>query len=208
VITEVAGQPVTQWYEMVNLIKARPGVEITVAWQRDGQPRQASIVPEVAQDVNPETGDVEDIGRIGVTQQDHIRLRPVGLTESVKLAGMQTVNVSWTILVFVKKLVSREVSTDTVGGPLAIARMAGESAQRGAGSLFSFIAFLSVNLAILNLLPIPALDGGQLLILGLEGLIRRPLSLRQRLVWQQAGMAILVMIMFFVLYNDVARILR
>ena len=75
-------------------------------------------------------------------------------------------------------------------------------------SLFSFMAFLSINLAILNLLPIPALDGGQLLILGVEGIIRRPLSLRQRLVWQQAGMAMLLVLMFFVLYNDVTRILR
>ena len=86
--------------------------------------------------------------------------------------------------------------------------MAGESAKQGASSLFSFIAFLSINLAILNLMPIPALDGGQLLILGVEGIIRRPLSLRQRLVWQQAGMAILLVLMFFVLYNDVTRILR
>ena len=73
---------------------------------------------------------------------------------------------------------------------------------------FNFIAFLSINLAILNLLPIPALDGGQLFILGVEGIIRRPLSLRQRMVWQQVGMAILAFIMVFVIVNDISRILR
>ncbi|MBM3262125.1 MAG: RIP metalloprotease RseP [candidate division Zixibacteria bacterium] len=207
-IVSVDGQPITQWYEMVNMIKTRPGIETVIAWRRDGKPFEASIVPDIADDVNPENGEMMKVGRIGITQEDHLHMSPVGPIEAIQYAGLQVVGVSWTIITFVKKLVSREVSTDTVGGPLAIAKMAGESAQRGAGSLFGFMAFLSINLAILNLLPIPALDGGQLLILGVEGLIRRPLSLRQRLIWQQTGMALLLVIMVFVLYNDVSRILR
>ncbi len=207
-ITAIDGTPVTQWHELVDLIKVRPGIATTLVRLHDGQSSELSIVPDVAEDVNPESGELIKVGRIGVTQEDHIKLTPTGAVESVKLAGLQVVAVSSTIVQFVKKLVSNQVSSDTVGGPLAIAKMAGESAQRGATSLFSFIAFLSINLAILNLLPIPALDGGQLLVLGVEGLIRRPLSLRLRLIWQQTGMALLLMIMVFVLYNDVARILR
>lgn len=207
-ITAIDGMPVTQWYELVDLIKVRPAMETRLARLRDGQSSELTIVPDAAEDVNPETGVLIKVGRIGVTQEDHIVLRPAGAFESVKLAGVQVVGVAGTIVLFVKKLVSREVSTDTLGGPLAIAKMAGESAQRGATSLFSFIAFLSINLAILNLLPIPALDGGQLLVLGVEGVIRRPLSLRLRLMWQQTGMALLLVIMVFVLYNDVSRILR
>jgi regulator of sigma E protease len=208
IITSVDGVPVSQWYEMVDVIRGKPGIETEISWIRNNQAHKTSITPNVAQDLDPESGEVIDIGQIGITQQDHVKLSPVGFFESVKMAGIQVVNVSGTIILFVKKLVSREISTDTVGGPLAIAKMAGESAKQGATSLFSFIAFLSINLAILNLMPIPALDGGQLLILGVEGIIRRPLSLRQRLVWQQAGMAFLLVLMFFVLYNDVARILR
>jgi regulator of sigma E protease len=208
VITSVDGISVTQWYEMVEVIRSKPGIETMITWTRNDQSHQTSITPNVAQDLDPETGEVIDIGQIGITQEDHIKLSPVGFIESVKMAGLQVVNVSGTILMFIKKLVGREISTDTLGGPIAIAKMAGDSAKQGASSLFSFIAFLSINLAILNLLPIPALDGGQLLILGVEGIIRRPLSLRQRLVWQQAGMAILLVLMFFVLYNDVTRILR
>ena len=157
--------------------------------------------------MNPETGDMEDVGRIGVTKE-YYRSKPVGFFESFQMAGVQVADVAGRILVFVNQLVSRDVSTNMVGGPIFIAQLAGETARQGAESLFNFIAFLSLNLAILNLLPIPALDGGQLLILGVEGIIRRPLSLRQRLVWQQVGMAILAFIMVFVIVNDISRVLR
>ena len=208
VITSVNDVPVTQWYQMVTLIRGRPGMETTVSWTRNGQPHHVAIIPNTAQDLDRETGDIIDIGQIGITQQDHVKRSPVGFISSVGLAGTQLVNVTYTILGFVKKLVMGQVSTDTVGGPIAIAQMAGDSARQGAGSLFSFMAFLSINLAILNLLPIPALDGGQLLILGVESVMRRPLSLRYRLVWQQAGMALLLVLMVFVVFNDVTRIFR
>ena len=208
VITAVNGVPVTQWYEMVEVIRGRPGMETAVAWTRNGQFHQVNITPNTAQDLDRETGDVIDIGQIGITQLDHMKRSPVGLVSSVGLAGTQLVNVTYTILVFVKKLVMGQVSTDSVGGPIAIARMAGDSARQGASSLFGFMAFLSINLAILNLLPIPALDGGQLLILGVESVLRRPLSLRYRLIWQQTGMALLLLLMVFVVFNDVTRIFR
>ncbi|MCY4544566.1 MAG: RIP metalloprotease RseP [Gemmatimonadetes bacterium] len=208
VITSVNGAPVTQWYELVDLIRVRPGMETTVSWTRNGQYHQAIVIPVTAQDLDRETGDVIDIGQIGITQQDHIKRSPAGLVSSAELAGTQTVNVTYTILGFVKKLVLGEVSTDSVGGPIAIARMAGDSARQGASSLFSFMAFLSINLAILNLLPIPALDGGQLLILGVEKVLRRPLSLRYRLIWQQTGVALVLVLMVFVVFNDITRIFR
>ena len=208
VITSVNGVPVTQWYEMVAQIRVRPGMETAVSWNRNGQSHQVSIVPNTAQDLDRVTGDVIDIGQIGITQQDHIKRSPAGVFTSAALAGTQLVGVTFTIVDFVGKLVMGQVSTDSVGGPIAIAQMAGDSARQGASSLFSFMAFLSINLAILNLLPIPALDGGQLLILGVEKIIRRPLSLRYRLVWQQTGMALLLLLMVFVVFNDVTRIFR
>ncbi|MCY3555417.1 MAG: RIP metalloprotease RseP [Gemmatimonadetes bacterium] len=208
VITSVNGVAVTQWYEMVEQIRVRPGMETTVSWTRNGQSHQVGIVPNTAQDLDRETGDVIDIGQIGITQQDHIKRSPIGIVSSAGLAGTQLVAVTFTIVDFVGKLVMGQVSTDSVGGPIAIAQMAGDSARQGASSLFSFMAFLSINLAILNLLPIPALDGGQLLILGVEKVIRRPLSLKYRMVWQQTGMALLLVLMVFVVFNDVTRIFR
>ncbi|MXX04357.1 MAG: RIP metalloprotease RseP [Gemmatimonadetes bacterium] len=208
VITSVNGVPVTQWYEMVEQIRVRPGMETAVSWTRNGQSHLVSIIPNTAQDLDRETGDVIDIGQIGITQQDHIKRSPIGIATSAGLAGTQLVAVTVTIVDFVGKLVMGQVSTDSVGGPIAIAQMAGDSARQGASSLFSFMAFLSINLAILNLLPIPALDGGQLLILGVEKIIRRPLSLKYRMVWQQTGMALLLVLMVFVVFNDVTRIFR
>ncbi len=208
VVTSVNGVPVTQWYEMVDLIRGRPGMETTVSWTRNGQSHQVDVIPNTAQDLDRETGDIIDIGQIGITQQDHLKRSPVGFFSSIGLAGTQLAEVTYTILGFVKKLVMGEVSTDSVGGPIAIAQMAGDSARQGASTLFGFMAFLSINLAILNLLPIPALDGGQLLILGVEGVLRRPLPLKYRLIWQQAGMILLLLLMVFVVFNDVTRIFR
>ena len=193
---------------MVELIRSRPDIKTTISWNRNGQVHRVTIVPNIAQDMDRETGEIINIGQIGITQQDHMKRNPVGFISSIGMASSQLVNVTYTILVFVKKLVTGQVSTDTVGGPIAIAQMAGDSARQGPSSLFSFMAFLSINLAILNLMPIPALDGGQLLILGVEGVLRRPLPLKYRLIWQQAGMALLLALMIFVVFNDVTRIFR
>lgn len=207
VVTEIDGHPITQWSEMVELIRNKPGQPVEIAWTRNGEPHRAVIVPEAVEELNPATGEMERIGRIGVGKE-FSRSKPVGFVEAGAMAAYQAADVCVRMLVFVKQLVTGGVSTKMVGGPIFIAQLAGETARQGAERLFNFIAFLSLNLAILNLLPIPALDGGQLLILGVEGVIRRPLTLRQRLVWQQLGIAILMVIMVFVIFNDVSRILR
>tara|TARA_B100000029_G_scaffold516256_1_gene628199 strand:+ start:748 stop:2067 length:1320 start_codon:yes stop_codon:yes gene_type:complete len=208
IITSVNDIPVSQWYEMVALIRNQPGMETNISWTRNDQNHSVNITPKIAKDLDRETGNIIEIGQIGITQLDHVKRNPIGVITSIKLAGIQLVNVTYTILVFVKKLVMGQVSSDAVGGPIAIAKMAGESARQGASNLFSFMAFLSVNLAILNLLPIPALDGGQLLILGIESILRRPLPLRFRLFWQQVGMALLLALMVFVIFNDVTQLFR
>ena len=93
-----------------------------------------------------------------------------------------------------------------MAGPVAIAQMAGQSAKQGWEALFSFMALLSVNLAVLNLLPIPILDGGHLLILSVEGVIRRPLSGRHKEILQQLGFAFLLFLMVYVTFGDIGRI--
>ncbi|MBI4552935.1 MAG: RIP metalloprotease RseP [Candidatus Latescibacteria bacterium] len=205
-ITSVDGQPISQWTDMVDIIRKKPGQVLTITWARSDQPYQAQVTTEVMREVNAK-GDMENIGRIGVGKE-YYRSKPVGVFRAFGLAGLQTAGVIGKMISFVKQLVSRDVSAKLIGGPIFIAQVAGDTARRGVESLFNFIAFLSINLAILNILPIPALDGGQLLILAVEGLIRRPLTLRQRMVWQQIGMAILALIMAFVIVNDVSRLLR
>jgi regulator of sigma E protease len=111
-------------------------------------------------------------------------------------------NSSWLILDFLGQLFQGDRSTDELGGPLRIAQLAGQTAEQGLNHFISFLAMLSVNLAIINLLPIPVLDGGHLTFLTLEAIRRRPLSLRQREVFQQIGLAIMLFIMVLVTFND------
>ena len=108
---------------------------------------------------------------------------------------------SWLIVDFIGKIFTEDRYKE-LGGPIRIAKMAGDTAERGLQHFLSFLALLSVNLAILNLLPIPVLDGGHLTFLTLEALMRRPLSIRQREVTQQAGLFVLLGIMVFVTFND------
>ena len=104
------------------------------------------------------------------------------------------------------QLITRETSTRQLMGPLAIAQLSGESAQQGWGSLFALMASISLNLGLLNLLPIPVLDGGHILIMALEGLARRDFSLRVKEKMFLAGFAVLLMLMVTVIYNDLTRI--
>jgi regulator of sigma E protease len=106
----------------------------------------------------------------------------------------------------VVKLIARTVPAKTLGGPILIAQMAGDQARLGLGQFANFLGLLSVNLGILNLLPVPVLDGGHLLFFSVEGILGRPLSERTRGVAQQIGLALLLMLMGLVFYNDLARL--
>jgi regulator of sigma E protease len=103
------------------------------------------------------------------------------------------------------KMIQGKISAHELGGPITIVRIAGERAQSGIKSLLEFMAFLGVNLAILNLLPIPVLDGGHLFFFAAEALFRRPVEARVRELAQQIGLALLVSLMLFAVYNDIYR---
>ena len=110
------------------------------------------------------------------------------------------------MVVIVAKLLTGDISIDTVGGPIMIAQMAGDQAKAGVSSLFQFIAVISVNLAVINLLPIPVLDGGHLLFFLIEAVMGRPVNLKVREIAQQVGMVILIMLMILVFYNAIMRL--
>jgi regulator of sigma E protease len=118
----------------------------------------------------------------------------------------QTYEITKLTLLSIGKLIKGTVSTKTLGGPIMIAEMAGEQAKEGFTNLIFFIAVLSINLAVLNFLPIPVLDGGHLLFFFIEAIIGRPVNTRMREIAQQAGIFILIMLMVFVFYNDITRI--
>ena len=163
-------------------------------WERHGETHAARIAPASISE-----GD-ETIGQIGIGPQ--IIRHDVGLARSFVLGLDGVYSSSGMILEFLRELFQGDRSAEELGGPLRIAQLAGETAQQGLNSFITFLAMLSVNLAIINLLPIPVLDGGHLLFLSLEAVRRRPLSLRQREIVQQVGLAIMLFIMVLVTFND------
>ena len=194
IILAVGGTTVVSWAEMSTEIRRYPGETVPLVWERDGQRMEHQVTPATHAE-----GDTA-LGRIGISP--HASRHTVGLGRAVVLSALGVYNSSWMILEFLGELLQGDRSTDELGGPLRIAQLAGQTAEQGLYSFISFLAMLSVNLAIINLLPVPVLDGGHLTFLTLEAIMRRPLSLRQREVFQQIGLAIMLCIMVLVMFND------
>jgi len=203
-ITEVGGEPVELWHEMVEHIRGKAGTPVVIEWEHAGERRRAEIVPERVKSATPD-GDVEEVGVIGVVAEQP--RRRISLFQAVSAAAQQ---VWWwlkLIVMFLSMLFRGEVSGDSVSGPVWIGYLAGETARYGARSLLEFMAFLSANLALLNLLPLPILDGGQLVFFGIELARGKPLSFRRRLLIQQIGFLLIVVLFFYITYHDILRLI-
>ena len=198
VITSVNDVPVTMWWEMSREISVKPGVEISLTWQRNGEEMTKQIIP-ASQTFNGET-----VGRIGIDLAS--KRNPISFFKAVRRSATETINLSTAIFGFVKGLVIGQESSKNLAGPVGIFQMVGQSAERGFSYLLWFMAMLSINLGVLNLLPIPMLDGGHLTILTIEGIIRRDLSARHKAWLQQAGFAFLLFLIIYVTFNDIGRI--
>jgi regulator of sigma E protease len=210
-IVGINDTPINNWDEMRKAITASGGNPLRVTVQRENTQFQAEIVPELTVEKDRTGNKVEryliGISTGGMSIPEEMRLRkrlPPGaaLAESFK----QTWFVVDITLRGIVKMIDGSISRDNLGGPIMIAQMAGQQARAGIGKLIQFIAFISINLAILNFLPIPILDGGHLMFFAIEAIRGKPVSLRVREVAQQAGMFILLLLMVFVFYNDIARI--
>jgi regulator of sigma E protease len=205
-IVAVNDREVRTWEEMSQLIKQSGGEPIRVRARREGQSFEAEITPQMTTTQNLFG---EDVQRrvIGITAARKFHTEEMGIFESLGQSVVQTYRVAELTIVSIVKLIQGTLSTDTLGGPIMIAQMAGEQAREGMTNLVFLIALLSVNLAILNILPIPVLDGGHLLFFCIELVSGRPVNTRIREIAQQAGLFVLMMLMIFVFYNDIVRIL-
>jgi regulator of sigma E protease len=178
---------------MKREISAHPDIQVALRWRRGETLMESPITPIARAD-----GD-SVIGLIGITP--YTARTPIGLSRAVSLGADNVVASSMLILDFLGQLFSGDRYKE-LGGPIRIAKLAGETAERGMDNFLYFLGLLSVNLAILNLLPIPVLDGGHLFFMILETVMRRPLSLRVREFFQQVGMVIILGIMVLVTFND------
>jgi regulator of sigma E protease len=207
-ILSIDGTPIVNWYDFLDAVHARPGARAEVRLMREGRELTRVVNLESQNVDDPITGDPVTQGRIGiyVPGDDFVYTR-VGLTEALAVGYRETVAVTGMILDFLKNLVTGGVSPRSVGSIVTIGEMSGEAAGMGVEFFLSFMALFSVNLAILNLLPIPVLDGGHLVFLAIEALRGgRPLSVEQRMKWSQAGFVVLLGIMVWALSNDFLRL--
>ncbi|MFH1134970.1 MAG: RIP metalloprotease RseP [Pseudomonadota bacterium] len=205
-ITALDGKPVRDWYDVLDGIRAAGGRAVQVSFERDNRAMAAAIIPKIVVGTEA-SGEKTETPMIGISRKDDVVLEKVGPLDAVYYGTLKTWELCRLTVLSVAKLIQRKISVKTLGGPIFIAEMAGKQAKAGFLSLVSLAALLSLNLGILNLLPIPVLDGGHLLFFGLEMVFRRPVSLNIRERAQQAGMVFLILFMAFVFYNDLARII-
>ncbi len=200
VILSIGGNEVNQLVDIHEVVVDSPNQEFNIIWERNGQTNSAMI--KTAADTVPNyQGEMVARGKIGIAQAtDTI---PVGIGEAFVLANKASWRVTVLMADIVKKLVTGQASPKILGGPIMIAKVSGEKAREGFVSLLDLVVLISINLAILNLLPIPVLDGGHLLLLLIETVRRKPLTLKQKAIFQQVGLAILLALMVMVFYNDI-----
>jgi regulator of sigma E protease len=206
VVVSVAAQPVYTPEDLVEAIRSRPGQAFPMTIERDGKTLTVSVVPDAVKEKGPD-GQEREVGRIqaGIATKA-VRFEPYNPVEAVAYGTAKTWDMTVLTVKGLWKLVSRQIDSSNIGGPIQIATEAGRQAKDGMASLALFTAIISVNLAVLNLLPVPMLDGGHLLFFIIEAILGRPLSLRKREVAQQVGFVLLMMLMVYALYNDLVRI--
>ncbi|MGM0454407.1 MAG: RIP metalloprotease RseP [Thermodesulfobacteriota bacterium] len=204
-IVSVAGKPVDSWSDMAEHIGGGSGEAMTFTIERGEKTLERTIAP-ARDSVENMFGEAEKRYVIGITASGKtrsVRLNPIeALGESLYRTGL----IVKLTIVSIVKMIQGAISADNLGGPIMIAQMAGEQVRHGAVNLLSFIALVSVNLGILNLLPVPVLDGGHIVFFSIEAATGRPVSLKTREVAQQIGLFLLLMLMVFVFYNDIMRI--
>ncbi|MRR35092.1 RIP metalloprotease RseP [bacterium] len=206
VITAVNGKKVDRWEEMAAEIAAAKGPSLAIEVKRGNEMKSFQLSPEMRTGKNL-LGETVTSPVIGVVAAGETVIDRYPPGEAFSRGSVQTWNVIELTVLSLVKIVERAIPLDTIGGPIMIAKMAGQQAEAGGVSFLAFMALLSVNLGVLNLLPIPILDGGHLVFYLWELVFRRPVSMRAREIAQQVGLALLIGLMVLAFYNDIARYL-
>ena len=208
-LTAADGKPITSWQEWANLTRQSPGRKIALTYERDGQARTADIRPDTV-----ERSDKTLIGRVGLLPQSDKawdrQIRRNYRPSVIRAFGMgweKTVSHSWTTVKFFGKLISGNASAGHISGPLTIADIAGQSAELGLQSYLEFLALVSISLGVLNLLPVPVLDGGHLVFYTAEWIRGKPLGERIQNIGLRFGLALMMLMMAIAFFNDITRLL-
>lgn len=231
-ILSIDGQSLNHWYELAGFIHEKPDTPITLKVDRDGEVFDINITPMAfgsekkvsyikklvvwikglfgfagPQDISGinQEAEGEQYGLIGISPYQEMIIKKYGLLGSITKGFNESIRLLKITFEFLYKMVTGQASPKSLGGPIMIAHVAGEAAKTGLAELIYFMGFLSLQLGILNLLPIPVLDGGHMVFFVIEFIIRKPVSLKIREMAQQVGLTLLVILMVYVFYNDILR---
>ncbi len=206
VVVAIDEQDIFIWMEMTSIIADSPEKELTMIVERDQEKIEIRITPK-AVEVEDVKGEIHTIGRIGVMKQDVIRSVGDDRLNAPIDAAISIYYWSKLIVESVAKLITGDIPAKHIGGPILIGQMSGEAAAIGSVALLMFISIISINLAILNLLPVPILDGGHLVFLSIEAIKGKPLSEKMVGAAHYVGMMLLLALMVFAVYNDILRLI-
>lgn len=206
IIEYIEGKKINKWRDIKEFVEKSPDRGLRMVIMR-GDKRISTIVFPEEEIVKNIFGEEIKSALIGIVTSGNIKKLKLTPLQAIKEGGKKTWEVtSLTVLVIVK-LFQGVVPLKTVGGPIMIGQLAGDIARENLGYLFPFMAVISINLAILNLLPVPVLDGGMILFCLIEFIIRKPISIKKREMAQKIGFFLLILLMVIVFYNDLVRII-
>jgi regulator of sigma E protease len=198
-ILSLGGVPVSHWLEVASIIHASPEKPITFGIERDGEKVNISVVPKL----DERTG----YGLVGISPRTDTLKRRYNAAEALRRGTEKNLQLLGLTFDFLWDLITLNSSITNIGGPIMIFQVTGQAAKAGISTFIEFMAFLSLQLGVLNLLPIPVLDGGHLVFLAAEGIKRKPLNLRTRETAQKMGFFFLLLLILIISYNDIIRII-
>ncbi|MDT8423020.1 MAG: RIP metalloprotease RseP [Desulfuromonadales bacterium] len=197
-IVAIESTPINSWYDLRDVIQDYGKRPQQFHLIRDGR--------ELSVEILPIQRDGKDDLLIGIAPHQETLFKRFGFIDAVRAGADRTIELIELTLTFMQKMFAGQISSKNIGGPITVIQIAGQAAQTDLSSICTVLAFLSIQLGILNLLPIPILDGGHLFFNFFEMLMRRPVPLRTREIAQQVGLIMLLMLMVLAFYNDIVRI--
>ena len=206
-ILSINGVSIDTWNDLSSIIRKSEGKELFIKVKRNGESLEFHVIPEISKEKTAEgEKPAYIIGIVAPYEEITFRYKKVGPGEAVYEGVLQTWYVTKLMVVVLGKMISGEISPKTIGGPIQIAQEAGKQGKKGPSYLLGLIAILGINLGLINLFPIPILDGGHLLFLAMEAILGRPVSIKKMEIAQQVGLILIILLMIFAFHNDLRRI--
>ena len=209
IVLEVDGNSVEDWEDVHHFITTGESETVKLKVKRNGNILDFEVDPKMDVKKDPLGKDINQrlIGIVNSQEPEDMMEKKFGLAESITLGTKQTLNYMTMTVKGIAMLITRKIPVrENLGGPIMIVQMTGEFAHKGLLPLLNFVAIISISLGVINLIPIPILDGGAILFFLIELIKGSPISIKKRMIAQQVGMFLLIALMLFAFYNDIARI--